>query len=78
MLRLLHTPNSRQNVRKHRDIKYGDEYTTLDISLNFGSLEKMKMKSSKPEESLGRSVKGLVTYLGFKTIIRSKRKKGKV
>ena len=30
------------NVRKHRDIKNGEKYITLDISLKFGSLDKMK------------------------------------
>ena len=34
------------NARKHREIKYGENYITLDISLKFGSLEKMKIKCS--------------------------------
>ena len=36
-----------RNVRKHREIKGSDKYVTLDISLKFDSLEKMKIKSSK-------------------------------
>ena len=36
----------RHNVRKHREIKGGDKYFTLDISLKFDSLKKMKITSS--------------------------------
>ena len=35
-----------RNVRKHREIKGSDNYVTLDMSLKFGSLEKMKMTYS--------------------------------
>ena len=35
----------RQNVSKHRDIKDGKKYTIMDIYLNFGSLENMKITS---------------------------------
>ena len=38
-----------RNVRKHRDIKHGEKYITLDISLKFGSLDKMKITSSEPK-----------------------------
>ena len=31
------------NVRKHRYIKDSPKYITLEISLNFGSLEKMRI-----------------------------------
>ena len=34
------------NVMKHREIKGGDKYVTLDILLRFGSLEKMNIISS--------------------------------
>ena len=44
---------SRCNVRKHREIKYGENYITLDISLNFGILENMKITSSEPKDYLG-------------------------
>ena len=33
----------RRNVRKHKDIKGSDKYVTLDISLKFDSLDKMKI-----------------------------------
>ena len=33
----------------------------------------MKIKSSEPKYHLGRSIKGLITSLGIKTIIRSKK-----
>ena len=36
----------RRNVRKHRDIKNGEKYIVLYISLKFGDLDKMKIKSS--------------------------------
>ena len=32
-------------VRRYREIKDDDKYTTLEISLDFGSLDKMKIKS---------------------------------
>ena len=31
------------NVRKHRDIKRSDKYITLEISLTFGSLDKIRI-----------------------------------
>ena len=37
----------RRNVRKHRDIKGGDKYAILDISLKFHSLDKIKITSSE-------------------------------
>ena len=37
----------RCNVRKHWEIKNGEQYITLDISLDFVSMEKTKMKSSE-------------------------------
>ena len=43
----------RRNVRKHIDIKVDDKYVTLDISLNFGSLDRMKITSSDPKYYLG-------------------------
>ena len=61
------------NVRKHREINNGEKYITLDISLNFGRMEKMKITSSEPKDYLGKSGKGLITSLGIKKITRSKR-----
>ena len=58
------------NVRKHTEIKYSDKCTTLDITLKFGSLDKMRIISSYPKDNLGRSVKGLITYLGLKSKAR--------
>ena len=51
------------NVRKHRDIKGGDMYVTLDISLKFGSLEKTIITSSEPKYILGGSGKWLITSM---------------
>ena len=57
---------SRHNVRKYRDIKGSDKYVTLDISLKFDSLDKMRIKSSESKEKLEISGNGLITSLGFK------------
>ena len=35
-----------RNVRKYREIKNGEKYTPLDISVNFGSMNNMKITSS--------------------------------
>ena len=63
------------NVRKNREIKSGEKYITLEISLKFGCLDKIKIKSSEPKNYLGRSGKGFITSLGLKTIGRSKKNK---
>ena len=63
------------NVGKHRDIKDGEKYITLDIYLNFGSLDKMKITSSDPKGYLGRLGKGLITSLGLRIIRMSKKNK---
>ena len=39
------------NVRKHREIKGSDKYVTLDISLKFDSLDKMKIISSESKNN---------------------------
>ena len=33
-----------RNVRKHRDIKGSNKYVTLEISLKFDSMDKMRIK----------------------------------
>ena len=60
----------RHNVRKHREIKGSDKYVTLDISLKFDSLDKMRITSSESKEKLERSGMGLITSLGFKAKVR--------
>ena len=60
----------RCNVRKHKEIKGSDKYVTLDISLNFDNLDKMKITSSESKVKLERSGKGLITSLGFKGKVR--------
>ena len=40
----------RCNVRKHKEIKGSDKYVTLDISLKFDKLDKMKITSSESKE----------------------------
>ena len=44
-----------------------DKYFTLDISLNFDSLDNMKITSSESKGKLKISGKGLITSLGFNT-----------
>ena len=39
-----------RNVRKHRKINNGEKYITLEISLKFGSLDKMKIAYLKPKD----------------------------
>ena len=68
----------RRNVRKHREFKNGEKYITLDISLKFGSMEKMNITSSEQQDYFRKSEKVLITFLGLNTIGRSNLKKGKV
>ena len=58
----------RRNVRKHREINNSEQYITLDISLNFGNLNKIKITSSEPKDYFGRSGKGLMTSLDLNII----------
>ena len=37
----------RHNVREHREIKGSDKYVTLNISLKFYSMDKMRITSSE-------------------------------
>ena len=64
-----------RNIKKHIKIKNSDEYITLEISLNFGSLDKMKITSPEPKYDLGRPGKGLITSLGLKPNVSSKKYK---
>ena len=57
-------------VRKHKEIKDIYKIVTLDISGKFDSLNKMETTSSESKGKLGRSGKGLVTALAFKTKVR--------
>ena len=63
------------NDRKHREIKGSDKCVTLDTSLKFDSLDKMRITSSDPKNNLGRSVKGLITTLSIKANARPKKYK---
>ena len=57
---------------KHTDIKDSDNYFTLDISLKFGSLDKMTIPYSWSKVELVVSGKGLINSLGIKYKIRPK------
>ena len=63
------------NVMKHRETNYGNRYITLDIYLNFGSLDKIRIKYSEPKDHFGRSGKELITAMGLKNSIRLKKNK---
>ena len=56
-----------QNFRKYKEIKGSDKYVTLDISLKFESLDKIKITSSESKGTLEISGKGLITSMGFNT-----------
>ena len=56
---------------KHKEIKGSDKIVTLNVSEKFDSLNKMETTSSESKGKLGRSVKGLVVALAFKTKLRS-------
>ena len=57
----------RHNVRKHRKIKNGEQYITLDIYLKVDFLEKRESTYSESRDYMGRSFKGLNTSLTLKT-----------
>ena len=52
------------------DIKNGDQYITLDISLKFGNMGNIKITSSEPKYYLGISDKWLIHSLGINNIRR--------
>ena len=45
------------NDRKQGEVKNSDKYITLDISLDFGIMDKMKIKYSEVKDYLERSGK---------------------
>ena len=63
------------NVSKQRDIMGSENYVTLDISLKFDSLDKIRITSSESKVNLGRSGKGLITSLVIKAKIMPKKYK---
>ena len=65
----------RRKVRKHKEIKGSNKIVILNISAKFDSLNKMETTYSDSKVKLGRSGKGLVTALAFKTKVRSSKYK---
>ena len=61
----------RRKVRKHNEINGSDKIVTRNLSANFDILNKIKTTSSESKGKLGRSGKGLVTALAFKTKVKS-------
>ena len=51
--------SGRHNDKKHREIKGSDKYVTLDILLNFGSMENMIITSLDPKDNFGKIRKGV-------------------
>ena len=54
----------RCNVRKHRENKGSYKYVTLDISLKFDSLDKMKITTSESKK-IGKNRKGVDYLSGY-------------
>ena len=65
----------RCKVRKHKEIKGSDKIVNLNVSSKFDSLNKLETTSSESKGKLGRSGKGLITALAFKTKVRSSKYK---
>ena len=57
-------------VRKLKEIKGSDNIVTLNIPEKFDSMNKTETTSSESKGKLGRSGKGLVTAMAFKTKVR--------
>ena len=49
----------RRNVRKHREIKNGEQYITLDIYLKSGNLDKMRITTLEANNIWEEQVMGL-------------------
>ena len=64
-----------RNVRKHREIKDSYKCIILEMSLKFGSLDRIIITVLEQKYYLGRSGKGLNTSLSLNTNIRSNRYK---
>ena len=62
---------SRRNIRKNREIKDSDKCIILDIYLEFGSLDKIRIIPSYPKDNSVRSGKRMVTSLSINTNVRS-------
>ena len=58
---------------KYKEIKGSDKYITLDISLKFDSMDKIKITYSESKEKLGKLGKGLITSMGFKAKVRQQK-----
>ena len=75
----VNTKNCPHNVRKHKDIKGSEKYVTLDISLKFDSLDKMKITTSESKEKSEKSGTGVDYISGFQGQSKAvKIQKGKV
>ena len=69
------TSCQRRNVKKHREIKNGEQCIALDISLEIYCLEKREVNSSESREYMVISGKGLTTSMILRTKSKNKKKK---
>ena len=67
----------RRNFRKHRDIKNGEHYIALDLSLKLYCLYKRKATSLEPRDNVGRLGKGMTTSLTIRTKIPNNKQKAR-
>ena len=65
----------RQSVRKHNDIKNGEQYTILDIFYKLDCTENREATSSESRYYTGRPGKGMTTSLALSTRIQNKKKR---
>ena len=62
------------NVGKHKEIKNGDQYTALEISLDLDGLDKREVTSSGSMNYVRIPVKRMTTYMTIRTRIRPNKK----
>ena len=64
----------RRNVRKHREMKIGDQYIILNISSKLDCMDKREVTSLKIKDYMVISGKGLTTSLALSTKSPNKKK----
>ena len=56
----------RRNVRRHREIKNGEQYIILEISYDIYCMDKREETPSKSRYYMARTGKGMTTYMDFR------------
>ena len=62
------------NLQEHKEINNGEQYISLDVSLELGFLENRKVTSSEPRYYVEISVKGMNSCMTLKIRRMSKNK----